>query len=348
MDHEALPLAGGQLERGSALEGGVYLISTNQTNNSSNNNNNNNSGQTNAPLEGELASHWLSKGKDETESSWLFWAVLGAAICVSIAILVIVWDIFCRCRDTAVQNVFDGGPPSSPGNQFFYTVGIKADEAAANLDTKLTVLKFELLDNWNRYLSTISVPAYLLKFRQDPESSVSASPTGAQSESKNGLGGSTKPAGLLQKSKEVLLELRPRRSANELGKYKSMSDLRETWSNSASNNSLLTFQLVRRTPLTNLASVRVTHDCYERGATMRLKYLALYDNIKKEYLRADFTNRVLVALHPCPSTRQQVFKIERAASAEQLHELKAFTSAVKSGTGFGGQRDCGLRALRCC
>jgi len=216
-------------------------------------------------------------------------------------------------------------------------VGIKAEDASQPFDYRQSVLRFELIDHWNRYLGTMAVPTYLLKIKKDSSSKStsqeqrSSGKSAPKQNSKENQISMTK----LNKSLKLQLPIQLKPEAYEVrnnierdNNYRSMTDLHEIWANSQPRNSLLKFHYVRRTPLNNLSAIRILHNCYHRDAQIRLKFFIIYDDMKKEYYRVDLTGKPLKATHPCPPSRVQVFKLEKLASIEHLEELRPFSQSV--------------------
>lgn len=232
--------------------------------------------------------------RDNPKSTWIFWTIVGATLLVLLIFSIAIYDLICRCREKyKTQQIEDGGPPASPSHCFMYTVGCHADWASPSFDNQLAIIRVELLDCLNRYITSIAIPCFLLKFRQDTSKTKSPEP---------------KP------------KLHPMH-------IKSLSILHEQWAGT-NPGELVTFQLSRRQALMNVASARVTHDCYAADAVMTLKYIVLYDQSAKVNFMINLKNAQLKAIHPCPPTGLQVFPVEKVIKHE---DLKTFMGIAQPG-----------------
>jgi len=234
---------------------------------------------------------------DATENAWILYTIIGACVLISFIALVILYDLCYRYREHRDQQVFDGGPPSTPGHHFSYTVAIKAEDVSAPFDTQQSIIKLDLIDSQNRYLTSVAVPCFIFKFSNANSRKFMPRPNGQQ------------------------VETRP------LMAYKSMSALIETWSSTTRSN-LVTFYIVRRNPLQNFSSVRVSHDCYLDGAKLNLKYIIIRDDRTQQCAKIDLQNKPISAYHPCPPSGFQVFSAERVVGPQQLEETRTLVQLM--------------------
>lgn len=213
-----------------------------------------------------------SDPSSETENSWILFTVVGASVLIVLIAIIALYDLYSRCREyNRNQQICDGGPPASPDHQYSYKIEIRVEEASPSFDTKQSVIKMDLLDHQNQYITSLAIPSFVFKFKADQ--------TGSQP--------------LLQ------LNQAPPCSSDALA-YKSMSAFYDTWSKKPKSNPL-TFNLIRRNPLHNLASIRLTHDCYNANAHITFQYIII-DGVK-----IDLQNKPIQAIHPCPPSGLQVF-----------------------------------------
>lgn len=237
-------------------------------------------------LQGEM------KAPNGTENGGLFngeppWKVYTLIACAALGILLILYvacDLYKRYNNYKDNiMVADGGPPASATHHHTYTITICADMASPNFDLKDSIIRVEILDQRNQYLTSFVVPAFVFKFQEypqyeDPQPGPSSGPT-------------PEPA-------------RPRYVV------KSLSFIRDNWAK-ASQSSELKFTLVRRLPLKDIAAVRINHDCYNANALVILKSIVIKDDLTPLCFKVDLKNKPLRAMHPtCPPTGLQVFKAE--------------------------------------
>lgn len=243
---------------------------------------------------------WFVKGntgnlqvdQDGSKTVWIYWTIVGASILLALILSIALYDLICRCRERfKSQQIVDGGPPASPAHNFLYTVGCHADQASPSFDTQLSIIRIELLDNLNRYITSIAIPCFLLKFKQ--------------------VNSQTKVP------EEKTKPLHPMH-------IKSLSILHETWAGTEPGERV-TFQMSRRQALMNVTSARVSHDCYIANATITLKYIVLYDQSARIYFMIHLKNIQLRSIHPCPPSGLQVFPVEKVVSHEELKSFMDIT-----------------------
>lgn len=215
--------------------------------------------------------------------AWILFTIITASVLIGIICLVIIFELLSRIRDAKDQIIIDGGPPATPSHQIAYRIIIRADEASSSLDFKQTMIRIDFLDAQNLYLTSIAVPCFALQFKMDKESKFD-------------------PSSLPQ----------PSGRKNPSNVYKSMSGLHENWSKTRPSNTL-SFLMVRREELTNLASIRIFHDCYAPEAYFTLKYIFVKCEATGALTRFDLADKQIRSIHPCPPSGLQVFHCERPA-----------------------------------
>lgn len=275
-----------------------------------------------------------------SQPDWVWGTAIGSGILVGLIVSIVLYDLCCRIKESRMQQVNDGGPPSSPSHECFYTVGIKVDEASPSFDTKQSMLRIDMLDNLNRYLTTLAVPCFLFKFNQKEikEAQPAAEPSqieltpfsGSQkavTSSKTSAGATTPQTPPPQSN----IFTRPVAKAVDGStlNYKSMTAAREAWS-SVRQGDLIVFNLKRRHPLGELSSIRLIHDCYAPDAYITLKYIIIRDEITLQMAKARLDGNQIYALHACPPSGLQVYTIERLAAPEHTEETRSFTLAVRN------------------
>jgi hypothetical protein len=247
------------------------------------------------PLENNLTRTEVSAAKDanaiEDKTTWVYWTIICVSIILAFAIAISLYELICRFRD---KLIFDGGPPATPTHTFSYIVGVKSDRASSSFDPQVSVLKVELLDRFNRYVTSIAVPCFLLKFKV-----IDDGPP-------------------------------PEKSAQKMVPpvfIKTMTVLQEQWA-PTSRAELINFQLVRRRPLTDVASARILHDCFNRDAFIMLKYIVFHDPLANINFMINLKEQQIKAIHPCPPTCSQVFPVEKLTTPNE--DLKSFMESTKA------------------
>lgn len=214
------------------------------------------------------------------DSSWILYTIILVSILVSLIALILIYDICTRYHELKGQFIHDGGPPSSPDHQSLYLVTIQAETMSANFDTRRSLIKIDLMDIDNRYLTTIVVPVFKLKFKSDT------------SDGK-------------QRSDEYPLNDRTEIS----GPILPLVDVYETWSNTTPAQSI-SFHLIRRNPLVKLAAARIYHDCYQPDAYITLKHIIIQDEASKQKAKVNLSGKPIKSTTPCPPSKLQVFTTE--------------------------------------
>lgn len=215
--------------------------------------------------------------------AWVLFTIITASVLIGIICLVIIFELLSRLRDAKDQIVIDGGPPATPTHQLNYKVVIAAGDASPTLDTKQSVIRIEFLDSQNLYLTSLAVPCFILKFKVDFD----------------------KNQGDLQLPQPV-----GRKHPSTV--YKSMTNLHESWSKTHPSD-VVSFLLVRRDELANLASIRIFHDCFTPDAYLTLKYIYIKCESSGSITRFDLADKPIKSVHPCPPSSVQVFHAVKTA-----------------------------------
>lgn len=236
------------------------------------------------------------KQESQGDDGWIFYTVIAACVLIILIILVVLYDLCVRCRNyQGHQEILDGGAPISPGHQYSYSMTICLEEASPSFDPRQSVIKMDLLDHMNQYITSIVVPCFVFKLKNMVP--------GQKSLTSHDL--SPLPSKLAAGQQQAdQAASRP----NWLN-TKSMAALVETWANTP-KSSIVSFTLIKRNPLTNLTSIRVSHDCYKPNALLLIKYIQLKDDQTLQRARADLADKPIRAVHPCPPSGVQVFKLE--------------------------------------
>lgn len=214
-----------------------------------------------------------------SDNGWVFYTAIAALVLLLLIVIVIIYDLCCRCIEARNQRISDGGPPSSPAHQHSFTFKIRVDEASPTFDIRDSIIRLELLDNLNQYLTSLAIPCFLFKFKTDQwveNRSIYPNP----------------PIAIKSPA------------------FKSMSTFHETWANTTRGNQI-TFHLVRRNPLTNLSFIRISHDCFQPETYITFKFITVRDDATGQMYRAVLQNKPIRAIHPCPPTGLQVFSVEK-------------------------------------
>lgn len=214
------------------------------------------------------------------DSHWLIYTIVGASLLILLIALVILYDLWSRYREIREQHISDGGPPTTPGHTCGYFFSIKVDEASQNFEAKRSVVRLELLDHQNQYLTSIAIPCFLFKLKSP----------GQKTNDSIGKMFNNYP--------------NPIEPSN-----KSTTNLQQVWSSTPKSN-LITFYLVRRHPLIRLSSVRISHDCYTQGSYISFKYVTIRDEATFQCVKAELVGQTIKAPHPCPPSGYQVFPFE--------------------------------------
>lgn len=229
---------------------------------------------------------------DNDGFDYVFWIVIILIVVLLVGVSASIWEIFFRHREpkTKHQQIPDGGPPATPTHRFAYIVGVKADKASPCFDDQISVIKVELLDRLNRYVTGIVVPCFLLKFAisDGPQPETTAKPHPAN--------------------------------------VRSMTVVKEDW-NKTTPGELITWQLVRRRPLMDVAKARITHDCYAKGAFVSLKFIVFYDPQAAITFMINLRDQQLQAIHPCPPSGAQLFPVEKLTAPNE--EVKSFINLAQ-------------------
>lgn len=235
--------------------------------------------------------------KPKGNKSWVYWTIVTVTLIVAFAIGIFIYELICRMKDKMKsQIIFDGGPPATPTHSFSYTVGVRAERASPSFDPQLSVLKIELLDRFNRYVTSVAVPCFLFKLRVDEAASIPSEKSG--------------------------------QSTTHPMYVKTMTILQEQWA-STDQNQLIAFQLVRRRPLTDVASARILHDCYAKDAYITFNYIVFHDHLADVVFRINLKDQPIRAVHPCPPTATQVFPVEKLTTPTD--DLKSFINFINPG-----------------
>lgn len=225
--------------------------------------------------------------KTPKDPAWALYTGIAAAALGLTVVFFVLLDLYKRYFSLR-ENILipDGGPPASGGHHHTYTITVRADMASPTFDIKDSIIRIEVLDKRNQYLTSFVVPAFVLKFQEYPQYE---DPQPGPSS-----GATPEPA-------------RPRYV------IKALSFIRDYWAK-ASQTSELKFTLIRRMPLNDIAAVRINHDCYNPNALVILKCIVIKDDLRPLCYKVDLTGKLLRAMHPtCPPTGLQVFKAEPVA-----------------------------------
>lgn len=228
-----------------------------------------------------------TKPKEEGSQAWVYWVASILTIVTVFIIVISVWEIINRYRARLRnQKLMDGGPPATPSHSFSYMVGVHAERCSPSLDRDITVVKVELLDRLNRYITSVAVPVFLFKLKVDegPPPDPSTKPTHA-----------------------VYI--------------KTMTVLKEKWA-TTERDELITFSLTRRRPLTDVTAARILHDCYLENAYIVFKFIVFHDHAADVDFIIRCKDQQIRGIHPCPPTNVQVFPVEKLTTPAE--ELKAF------------------------
>lgn len=239
------------------------------------------------------------------KKNWVFYTVIGASALITLIIIIVLYDLCCRFRESKNQQILDGGPPATPNHQYTYKIGIRSDSASPSFDTKQSIIRLDMLDNQNRYITSVAVPCFLFDFEPYYGSK-----------------------GEQQQQQETEQPKQDQIVKNDVPAIKSMTAIREIWAHTAQGN-LVTFNLVRRQPLRNLTSIRITHDCYAPKAQIILRYVIIHDGSTKYNARVNLHKTPIRANHPCPPSGFQVFPVERITNQQQLEEMRSFTNTMR-------------------
>lgn len=242
------------------------------------------------------APHIAAPAANWSEPVWIFYTVIAAAVLAFLIIAFILIDLCIRVSRFTGLIIEDGGPKPIPTEHVAYNIVIRAGSANQAFDTKNAVIRFEFLDHKNRFVTNIAVPAFVFKFQEIPASNEGATTT------------TTTPAAQVnppQPAKETVA------SYKSTVKYvvKTLSFVEENWRVSAKAEEIK-FTLQRRWPLTDVAFVRITHDCYNLRAKVTFKSIFIKDDSSPLCYRADLQNKPIRATHPCPPSGVQIFNVE--------------------------------------
>lgn len=294
------------------------------------------------------------------ENDWIIYLIIGAFIVITLVACAVLFELLSRAfRQPKELAISDGGPPATPSHQFSYTFQIKATEASHNFDAKHTVIRMDLLDNQNRFLSCLAIPSFAFKLNTriinvpstgthantplTPEQNLPSVPnvknlimhkTNRKTTTKNKKNTKTIDTSLsptrtpstrqlpkLSQAKSVHQTPTEQRSdhnstgsnaatSNETSKYKSLTNLHSIWQN-VPKQSTISFYLIRRNPLYNFSSVRLSHDCFNEGSYIRVKHIKIRDDVLLQVARIKLDkHQKIYATHPCPPSGYQVFNAE--------------------------------------
>lgn len=244
----------------------------------------------------QLLASDVSATNVEPQFNWILYTVVGASVLLALIFLVIIYDLFQRCYEFREQQILDGSQPISPGHQpYSYTFAIRVEEASSVYDTKLTVIKMDLLDSQNQYLTTVAIPSFVFRFKQVVGKSVESLPG------------------------YPLNSVFATRNNMSL---KSYDVIKQTWSNTP-RASIVVFHLIRRNPLKDFAAIRITHDCYKPNGFITLQYVIIRDDATKQSARVDLQGTRIYAAHPCPAGSYQVFPASKVVGNQQLDESRS-------------------------
>lgn len=239
------------------------------------------------------------------KNAWILYTAVAAIVLIVLIVAILLYDLFSRCCQRRDQVINDSGPPVSPTHQHSYTITLRVDEASAAFETKTTILKMDLLDSCNQYLTSIAIPCFVLKFKtiEPTKHELKSLVTAAQH-------GETLPPQQVQQLHQFQ-QLHHQLEVNKnLPYYKSLSGLHDTWSNTTPS-SAITFRLVRRMPLIDFYSVRVSHDCYNIDAFIRLKNLSIKEDNSGLVAKISFTGKDIRAHHPCPPSGLNIYTLDK-------------------------------------
>lgn len=230
------------------------------------------------------------KPRVEAYAAWVYWTIGIAIFILALAVGITLYEVISRFRERLKnQYLTDGGPPATPTHSCTYHVGIRAERASPSFDHQRSVLKVELLDSYNRYITSIAVPCFLFKFKLD----------------------------------EGPMPEKPTKSLHPVF-VKTMTVLQEQWA-TTDPNELISWQFTRRRPLTDIASARVLHDCYNKDAYIVFKYIVFYDPLADVNFMVQVKEQQIRGVHPCPPSSVQVFPVEKLTTPTE--ELRSFMAA---------------------
>lgn len=244
------------------------------------------------------------------KNAWILYTAIAAFVLILLILFVLLYDLCSRCCDQKDQVINDGGPPVSPSSQNTYTITIRVDEASSTFDAKSSILRIDLLDSQNQYMTNLAIPCFVFKLK----SIAQASPESPPSQPSPRL-----PAHQLhqlQQYQQVQHQTGSIKSV--ITNHKSLSGLYETWSNTTASD-VISFKLVRRMPLVDFASIRLTHDCYLKDAYLTFRYITIRDDLSNVTAKIDLQEKNIYAPHPCPASGLQVFSIENKHQLESKH-----------------------------
>lgn len=217
----------------------------------------------------------VNSATSDLASSWITFVIICASIIVILVVGYIVYDLCVRFKKLKDLAILDGGPQPSPGHQSYYHITIVVDNCSPSFDTRLSAIKFDLLDYRNHYLTTFIVPSFVFKYKISSK---------------------------LLRATNNLNAMNPLSNSTFIAIPESL----EIWSNNSAARKI-SFFLVRRNPLIRCSRVRVSHDCFVPDASISFKSLTIVDQQTKERIRSDLCNKHIYARHPCPPSGFQVF-----------------------------------------
>lgn len=236
-------------------------------------------------------------------NTWILYTSIAAAILIFLIIAILLYDLCSRCCKHKEQVISDGGPPASPSHLNSYSVTLRVNEASLNFDSKTTVLRLELLNSLNQFLTSVAIPCFILKFKTPNQDTLKLDLDVQQDEKAF----HTQQFRQLQQYQNMLLQSDI--DNGHLDKcFKSLSGLHEIWSNTVPS-STITFKLICRMPLRDFSSVRVSHDCYNPGAFVSLRCLSVKEDMSGMVAQVSFRDRSISAYHPCPASGSNVYTI---------------------------------------
>lgn len=236
------------------------------------------------------------------DDSWIVYTVIAATILILIIVLVILYDLCNRWR-TLVHNeqeIVDGGPPLTPTHCHRYSVSIYIDAASPSFDQEHSMIRIELLDQLNQYITSFVIPASVCAFNTDQAKMKPATPNGTKSVS-------------APDPEDPFNYNNPHKQSSSspfsTTQIKSMTAINEQWKDTAKSN-VIKFTLIRRSPIINLSYIRIIHDCFKTNAHITLKSILVRDESKRQVTRFELKGKQLRGVHPCPPTGAQVYRSE--------------------------------------
>lgn len=226
-----------------------------------------------------------TKVPSDHENSWIVYTVIVITLIVVIVVVILIYDLCYRWKELRGIYISDGGPPASPKHQSSYLVTVKADSVSQAFDTKNTLIRVELLDHQNHFLTSFTFPTSILKFRSSEYPS--------------------------NQSKNLDLTSSPSRESGPATDLKD-TEAYDNWLGVAQSN-IITFHLVRRYPLVRMSSVRLSHNCFTKDAFIILKHIIICDESTKQKVKVNLSNIPLAAGAPCPPSKFQVFNVEKCS-----------------------------------